>query len=51
MGKEIELNNSGVIMDMDESEVYIEDISGDQMTLDSETAIEMAEAILKYYQT
>lgn len=49
MSKEVELND-GSILDMDKEEVYIEDLSGGQITMDADTAIEMAEAILKYYE-
>lgn len=49
MSKEVELND-GSILDMDKEEVYIEDPSGGQITMDADTAIEMAEAILKYYE-
>lgn len=49
MSKEVELND-GSILDIDKDEIYIEDISGGQITMDSDTAIEMAEAIIKYYK-
>jgi hypothetical protein len=50
MSNEIELND-GSILDMDKDEVYIEDPSGGQITMDADTAVEMAEAIIKHYQT